>query len=602
MPYLAIARKWRPTSFDEIAGQRHVTRTLRNAIQMGRIHHAFLFTGPRGVGKTTAARALARALNCVKGPTPDPCGECAMCTSILAGTASDVVEIDGASNNSVDDIRELREGVRYLPSMGRYRIYIIDEVHMLTRGAFNALLKTLEEPPPHVIFVFATTEVQKIPETILSRVQRFDFKRIPASIVASKLKEICDSEGIEVSEHALRLVATAGEGSMRDSQSLLDQVISFSGKNIADDQVIELLGLVDRSLLYGMLAGLVGGNANACLDIIARIDDFGYEIPQFTSELLEVLRNAALVALSPDAAKYVDVSADELEKLGELARGMGGAAVFTRWFDAMLDIHEQVSRAARPRLVLEMGVARLASIRPTVGIDQLLARVEDLDRRLRSAGTRSSPGRPGPTSGTPAGPSGSNAPGGGVGGRAEPPFGGSGPTRTAPAAPAPRAPVVASPSTSGLERPEQTRPPSPGARRLDLPVQATPTERYGAVLDALLSEDEAWTVFADSTALGSVRDGVVTLLFPSDVRLVQCRERAKAPSLEARLTEAFPGFLRVELALRDPSDDSRPTRLELRQGVNAERLERARAAVQAHPVVRRLEDRLGAVVESIIPL
>ena len=403
MSYLAIARKWRPLAFDEIVGQKHVTRTLQNAIRMGRVHHAFLFTGPRGVGKTTAARVLARALCCELGPTPEPCGTCALCTSLLAGSAPDVIEIDGASNNSVDDVRELREGVRYLPSHARYRIYIIDEVHMLTRQAFNALLKTLEEPPPHVIFMFATTEPQKIPDTILSRVQRFDFKRISGSQVAGRLATICQAEGVKVSEHSLRLVARAGEGSMRDAQSLLDQVISFAGLEIEDRQVTELLGLVDRSLLYEMLAGLVQGEPGRCLDAIAQVHDSGFEMDQFTAELLELLRNAALVAMAPEERRHLDLSDDEHDRLRELAEGMS-PDVFARWFDALLDVHDRVARAARPRMVLEMAVARLASIRPVEGLDRVMARLEDLDRRLRQGGFRAAPsggrrgGPPFPTS------------------------------------------------------------------------------------------------------------------------------------------------------------------------------------------------------------
>ncbi|MFH1464812.1 MAG: DNA polymerase III subunit gamma/tau, partial [Pseudomonadota bacterium] len=408
MSYLAIARKWRPQSFDAIVGQRHVTRTLQNAIRLGRIHHAFLFTGPRGVGKTTAARVLARALCCEQGPTAEPCGVCSLCTAILAGAAPDVIEIDGASNNSVDDVRELRDGVRYLPTQARYRIYIIDEVHMLTKQAFNALLKTLEEPPPHVIFIFATTEPQKIPETILSRVQRFDFKRIPGGQVVERLRAVCDAEGVQVSDHALRLVARAGGGSMRDSQSLLDQVISFSGMVIEDAQVSDLLGLVDRTVLYEMLTGLVKGEPGRCLDAIAQVHEHGFEIEQFTAELMELLRNAALVAMAPDDRRHLDLSADEIERLGELAQGLP-PDLFARWFDALLDVHDRVARAARPRLVLEMAVARLATVRPMQGMDRLMARLEDLDRRLRHAGAPPSPG--GRRGGAPSGPPADRGPG-----------------------------------------------------------------------------------------------------------------------------------------------------------------------------------------------
>ncbi len=397
MSYVAIARKWRPTRFEDIVGQGHVTRTLQNAIRLDRVHHAFLFTGARGVGKTTCARVLARALNCEAGdgPTPDPCGTCGSCTDIASGSASDVIEIDGASNNSVDDIRDLRDSVRYLPQRGRRKIYIVDEVHMLSRGAFNALLKTLEEPPPHVVFIFATTEPHKIPDTILSRVQRFDFKRIPMATVVQRLQTVCEGEGLQISEGGLRLIARAGEGSMRDSQSLLDRIASFAGDAATTDQVAEVLGLVDRALLYNMLEGVVKGQADLCLDTIDRVDAYGFDLSEFTSEMLELIRNATLVGLSPGSKRHVDVPEDELAQLTELSQAVP-SDVLVRSFHVMLEVHEQVARSARPRMVLEMAVARLVSIRPARGMDQLLERVELLQRRvLHQVGSGARLGRTG---------------------------------------------------------------------------------------------------------------------------------------------------------------------------------------------------------------
>lgn len=383
--YVAIARKWRPQTLEEMAGQTHVTRTLRNALQSGRIHHAFLFTGARGVGKTTAARAFARALNCKEGPTASPCGVCVACTEILAGNSPDVIEIDGASNNSVEDIRDLRDGVRYLPVNARFRIYVIDEVHMLSKGAFNALLKTLEEPPPHVKFIFATTEVNKIPDTILSRVQRFDFKRIAVTVVVSRLRQICEAEGVKISDVAIRMVAAAGEGSMRDAQSLLDQVISFGGMEPTDAQVADILGMVDRKVLYAMLRGMVEGDAERCLDAIASVYESGFEIAQFTSELLELVRNAALVSLSEGARKHLDVPEEEKTQLAELVQGVP-AEQLARTFHALLETHDQVARSPRPRLVLEMAVARLVSLRAAQPVSVLVDRLVELERRVRAGG------------------------------------------------------------------------------------------------------------------------------------------------------------------------------------------------------------------------
>ena len=252
MAYLVLARKWRPQRFEDVVGQDHVTTTLRNAIVQGRIAHAFLFSGPRGVGKTTVARLLARALNCAKGPIAEPCGKCGSCTEIAAGNALDVIEIDGASNTGVDNIRDLNEAVRYRPASGRFKIYIIDEVHMLSTAAFNALLKTLEEPPEHVKFIFATTEVHRLPPTVVSRCQRYEFKRIPMAELLTRLKKIVADEKIEASDAALFDLAREADGSMRDAQSLLDQVIVFAGKTIGEAEVRAALGVADRSVLYRM--------------------------------------------------------------------------------------------------------------------------------------------------------------------------------------------------------------------------------------------------------------------------------------------------------------------------------------------------------------
>ena len=393
MSYVAIARRYRPNSFEEMAGQTHVTQTLRNAILRDRVHHAYLFSGPRGVGKTTTARALARALNCEDGPTPNPCGTCIYCQEILSGNSSAVMEIDGASNNKVDNARTLQEDLQYIPN-GRIKVIIIDEVHMLSKAAFNALLKTLEEPPPHVKFIFATTEPNALPDTILSRCQRFEFKRIPMSTVINHLQYICKEEGISIDEGGLRLIARAGEGSMRDSQSLLDQVISFAGKEITTAQVASALGLVDRALLYSMLKGMVLHDAGQCLEAINQVYDSGYDLTEFASEMLELLRNATLVVLSKDSFRFVDIPEDERSELEALAK-QSTPDVFTRSFQVMLTVHEQVSRSPRPKLVLEMAVAKLISIRSAHSIDDLLSKITKMQGggtpRKKSAAKNSEP-------------------------------------------------------------------------------------------------------------------------------------------------------------------------------------------------------------------
>jgi DNA polymerase-3 subunit gamma/tau len=284
----------------------------------------------------------------------------------------------------------LRDGVRYLPTRGRFKIYIVDEVHMLSKGAFNALLKTLEEPPAHVKFIFATTEVNKIPETILSRIQRFDFKRIPARNVIGRLRQICEAEGVQISDESLRLVALAGEGSMRDAQSLLDQVISFGGNAPTDVQVADILGMVDRELLYGFLNGLLTGNAVQALDVIAKVHENGYELSQLTSELLEMLRNAALVALSEGAARQLDVPEEEKKRLSKMVEGIS-AEQLARTFHVLLEVHDQVARSSRPRYVLEMAVTRLVTLRAAQPVGQLVERLIELERKLKAGGVAPRP-------------------------------------------------------------------------------------------------------------------------------------------------------------------------------------------------------------------
>lgn len=600
MSYMAIARKWRPTTFDEIAGQPHVTRTLKNAIKLNRIHHAFLFAGPRGVGKTTAARALARSLNCSEGPTATPCGVCESCVEILAGNSPDVIEIDGASNNSVEDVRDLRESVRYLPVRGRKKVYIIDEVHMLSKGAFNALLKTLEEPPEHVIFLFATTEPQRIPDTILSRVQRFEFKRIPMTVVVKHLRKICDADKIEITDDGLRLIARAGEGSMRDSQSLLDQVISFSGTTISNTQVTEALGLVDRSLLYSMLEGLLKGNADACLEAIASVYGFGYDLSEFTSEMLELLRNAALVGLSPSSKRYLDVPDDERQRLSTLAEGIP-SDVFVRSFQVMLEVHDQVARAPRPRLVLEMAVARLVSIRPARPLDQIINRLTDMERRLRHGGVVARPGsnreRGGQRSRGSQEDDDDSEPARRNPVRTQARAGAARPAsaqtaRPAPAVPreAPRAeprpapnlrPVPKEPHAVARERPplsepswsddagEQEWPEEPGiVEQPPVPIEpdaepealattpppllgeANHSDRYEAFRRWLKAGGTTLDVWADHSALVRIAPPVLRLAFPSAFTCSQARQRVTNPRVLSGLKAYFPDCIRVEVDIR----------------------------------------------------
>jgi DNA polymerase-3 subunit gamma/tau len=383
MSYQVLARKWRPQNFDDLVGQEHVSRTLANAMASGRIHHAFLFTGARGVGKTSAARILAKALNCEVGLSPTPCNICPSCVEITNGQGIDVLEIDGASNNGVDEIRELRESIRYLPSRGRYRIIIIDEVHMLSTSAFNALLKTLEEPPPHVKFIFATTEPHKIPITILSRCQRFDFRKISLNPLVARLRTIVDAEKITISDLALILVARRGEGSMRDALSALDQMLAFCGESVADEDVQGLLGLVDRRLIHDTVEAIVNRESHLALETLRRIDEQGYAFRQFAQELVEALRGLILLKVTTDPGDLLDVTIEERQKLQSLAERTT-VEDLQRAMTLLLRTESEIAHSTFPRLLLEMTLIRLCYLPPTREIAALLGKIDELELRLGS--------------------------------------------------------------------------------------------------------------------------------------------------------------------------------------------------------------------------
>jgi DNA polymerase-3 subunit gamma/tau len=402
--YLVIARKWRPALFEEIVGQEHVTRTLTNAVSSGRIAHAYLFSGPRGVGKTTAARILAKALNCEAGPTPTPCGECASCASVAAGSSVDVFEIDGASNTGVDNVRELRESVRYVPTSGRYKVYIIDEVHMLSIAAFNALLKTLEEPPPHAVFIFATTEVHKIPLTILSRCQRFDFKRIPLTEIHRRLAEIVRAEGIEFEDGALATIAREADGSLRDAQSLLDQVLAFAGQNLAEEDVASALGLMDRTVLVDLVSAVASGRPGDCLNGVEKIYNFGYDLKRACSDLLEYIRDLTVIKVAGVGA-VSDLSDGELARLAGIADAVDAEKLHA-FFSLFSAAYGEISRSAFPRYAFEMAVLKAAYMEDLRPVGELIGTLEALKESLAKA----SPGRPGTGRAGPYGTRGQAAP------------------------------------------------------------------------------------------------------------------------------------------------------------------------------------------------
>jgi DNA polymerase-3 subunit gamma/tau len=387
MSYLVLARKYRPQSFDQVVEQTHITRTLTNAISTNRVAHAILFSGPRGTGKTTVARILAKAMNCKEGPTPLPCNSCRSCTEITAGHAVDVFEIDGASNNSVDQIRELRENIKYMPAHSAFKIYIIDEVHMLSTAAFNALLKTLEEPPSHIMFMFATTEPHKIPITILSRCQRHDFRRISLESITNHMAWICTQEGFESSEQSLGLIAREAGGSLRDALSLLDQIMSCVQGKITHEQVLDILGVIDRKMIYDLAAAILSADIPAVIDLLDDIYDRGHDLKKLYADLLEHFRNLLVATLGKKPDKLIDLPAGEMEQLTQQA-GLVPRGTLNQIFDLLFREELNVRLSPQPKLALEMALIRLLHAKPALPIDVLIDKLDDLRQEMLSSSQR----------------------------------------------------------------------------------------------------------------------------------------------------------------------------------------------------------------------
>ena len=385
MGYVSLYRKYRPQTFHDIVGQDHVTGTLVNAIQTGQVHHAMLFCGTRGTGKTSTARVLAKALNCVKGPTPEPCNVCDACVSITDGTNLDVTEIDAASHGSVDDARDLREKASYAPAAARFKVYIIDEAHMVTTQGFNAMLKVLEEPPEHVRFIFCTTEPHKVIEAIRSRCQRHDFRRIRTAALVQDFARICEAEEVDIEPAALELVARAADGSHRDGLSRLDQVLTFAGPKVTLADVAQVLGALPVELRFDLAEALAAHRVADVLACVERVVDAGHDLHQFTREALEHLRDLYVLRVAPQSTTLVDVTAETRERLAAQAERFGPGEL-GRMVTIVGDLYLDLRTATDQRLVVEIGLARAAVPEASLDAEALLARIERLERRLSIAG------------------------------------------------------------------------------------------------------------------------------------------------------------------------------------------------------------------------
>ena len=547
MAYLVLARKWRPQNFADLIGQEHVSQTLANAIRSGRIHHAFLFTGARGVGKTSAARILAKALNCEEGLTDQPCGTCSSCTEITAGQGMDVIEIDGASNTGVDDVRELRENIRYLPSRSRFKIFIIDEVHMLSTNAFNALLKTLEEPPEHAKFIFATTEPHKIPITILSRCQRFDFRKIPLNKVAERLREISSAEKLTISDRSLGLISRQGEGSMRDALSTFDQVLAFSGDQVEDEAVQTLLGMVDRRLLLDTVEAVLQRDSRRALESVHRVDQLGLALRRFTQDLLEMFRGMVICKVVDEPADLLDMVGDELRELKVLAEE-ASLEDLQRIVTLLMKTQVELVNSSSPLLVLEMSLIRLATLAPSQDLGRLIRHIESLERRLASTPMRAS--RPQTTPQAPA---------------AEPP-----PPKK------PEAPAAASTDNRGwqglVDKVKQSRP----------------------MLGSVLEHGRPLKLEPPMLEVGYPKGSFMTgQLQEDDIR----------HDLEVLATEYFGTTIKLKVSTVDTkAKDAPKSLLETRQEEETDRMRRLREDAMEHPALKAVQEVFHGKIKKVIPI
>ncbi len=629
MSYVVLARKWRPQTFADLVGQQHVSRTLSGAFASDRVAHAFLFTGVRGVGKTTCARILAKALNCEKSASAEPCNQCPQCLEIGEGTDVDVQEIDGASYTGVDEVRRLQESLPYQPARDRFKIFIVDEVHMLSQNAWNAFLKTLEEPPPHVKFIFATTEVTKVPVTILSRCQRYDFKLIGVDDIAAHLQAVLKQEQVEADEAAVRIIAREAAGSMRDAMSLLDQVIAWVGgsdEHLTADGVARVLGVAARSVLHQLGKALVDGDAASCLAILSDLAKQGFGLQHVARDFLSHLRDLVAAKVSDEPERLLDLADSEREDVIALAKRCD-ADDLSRLYLGFSRAFDDIVRSAQPRGAFEMALVRLSRRPPLLHLDELLRRLADLERRLGGPAG----GQPGPQGGARSS-SGGPAPGGGrdqgrrASSRAEAPtertdarVGSSAaeasqapapaapPAPTTPAAatpaapPAPTTPAAATPAAA-----TPAAPPSPATPAVP-PASSAPRQALDpADLDqwqALVAKVAAHkprvaSIFEHAAPL-SVKAGRVVLGFEAGSFIAEQAAEAEARAqLQQAASDHFGVPTEIELDLGGGHPEIQ-TLAAKHSAEQAARLAAAREQVASHPLVKDAIEVLGAELRDV---
>jgi len=577
MSYQVLARKWRPQNFDEVFGQSHVTTPLRNAIRSSRVPHAILLTGPRGTGKTTLARILARCLNCEKGPTDTPCGECLSCTEIAAGNSTDVREVDAASRTSVDDVRELIEAIRYAPSPGKHRIFVVDEVHMLSTAAFNALLKTLEEPPPRSLFVFATTNPEKIPFTVISRCQRHDLRRIAVAEIVENLSSITQAEGVAVSKQSLLAIAREADGSLRDAQTLLDQVIALGGSEISDEQIADILDLVDRRLLLAIAEACVQGDPAAAIEACAQAGAGGIDAKRLGENLLGLLRDLVVLRIAPDTDQLVEGGDAEIAELRALAE-QSDEARLRRMFRALLKEQEDLAWAPQPFAVLEMAVVRLATMASGDDVARLLARLDALERGL------------------PAGNGGSGNSGGGSA-SGNPPAGSEPARRSKPGAAAQR---QGAESRSSTPAPAADAPSADSAPPSEGSLEAHPAVVLDRIRAFIKKNHPGLMAALEGGHLIERDDDHLRVMIPESFAAQRLRDRIE--TLESECEKFFGRRTRVEIVT--PEDEPAPgteTKRGQEAALSSDALRELRQRALDHPAVNRAIEFLDGEIVEIRP-